>query len=80
MPATKEKTDTTAPAAAWLKGCAGIANYANVSHRTAQCWLSGGLKARRLTARLVLVRPQDVDAFIIRQSEERASRRGEVLT
>jgi hypothetical protein len=78
MTATQEKTDNTAPVA-WLKGCAGIANYAGVSHRTAQSWLSNGLKARRLSARLVLVRPEDVDSFIERQSTERASRRGEVL-
>lgn len=78
MNATQEKTDTPA-AAAWLKGCAGIANYAGVSHRTAQAWLSNGLKARRLSARLVLVRPEDVDTFIERQATERASRRGEVL-
>lgn len=78
MNATQERlTDT--PAAAWLKGCAGIANYAGVSHRTAQSWLSNGLKARRLSARLVLVRPVDVDSFIERQATERASRRGEVL-
>ena len=77
MTATQEKTDNTAPAA-WLKGCAGIANYAGVSHRTAQSFLSNGLKARRLSARLVLVRPEDVDAYIERLANERASRRGEV--
>ena len=69
----KELTDTPC---GWLKGCAGIANYANVSPRTAQNWLSNGLKARRLSARLVLVKPSDVDSFIERQSEDRASRRG----
>ena len=77
MTATQEKTNNTAPAA-WLKGCAGIANYAGVSHRTAQSFLSNGLKARRLSARLVLVRPEDVDAYIERLADERASRRGEV--
>ena len=77
MTATQEKTDNTAPAA-WLKGCAGIANYAGVSHRTAQNFLSNGLKARRLSARLGLVRPEDVDAYIERLADERASRRGEV--
>ncbi len=62
----------------WLKGCAGIAKYTGVSHRTAQSWLSNGLKARRLTARLVLVRPQDVDSYIEEQANDRASRRGDI--
>ncbi len=73
--ATQEKTDTARP---WLKGNEGVARYAGVSRRTSQTWLSSGLKARRLSARLVLVRPEDVDAFIERQATERASRRGEV--
>jgi hypothetical protein len=66
--------NTTAPA--WIKGCEGISAYANVSRRTAQHWLSTGLPARRVTKRLVLVKPADVDAFIERQSEEHASRIG----
>ena len=69
------QTDTPA---GWLKGNEQIARYAGVSRRTAQSWLSGGLKARRLSARLVLVRPEDVDTFIECLSDERASRRGEV--
>jgi hypothetical protein len=76
--ATHEKELTDIPAG-WLKGCAGIANYAGVSHRTAQSWLSHGLKARRLSARLVLTKAEWVDLYIERQSEERASQRGEVL-
>ena len=68
------QTDTPA---GWLKGCAGIAKYASVSNRTAQSFLSNGLKARRLSARLVLVRPEDVDAYIEQLATERASRRGE---
>jgi len=73
--ATQEKTDTPRP---WLKGNDGISRYANVSRRTAQSWLSNGLKARRLSARLILVRPEDVDTYIASLSDERASRRGEV--
>jgi len=75
MTTTANKMNDAAPA--WLKGCEGVSNYAAVSRRTAQAWLSGGLKARRLTARLVLVKPEWVDAFIESQATERAARRGE---
>ena len=63
--------------AAWVKGATGISKYANVSTRTAQSWLAAGLPAKRLTARLLLVRPADIDEFIERQADERSSRRGE---
>jgi excisionase family DNA binding protein len=50
--------------AAYVKGAAGIADYCGVSRRTAQTWLSNGLKATRLTARLVLVKTTDLEKFI----------------
>ena len=49
----------------WLKGGQGISLYANVSFRTAQNWIaSGRLPVRRLSARLIMCKPEDVDAFI----------------
>ncbi|WFB34917.1 helix-turn-helix domain-containing protein [Kiritimatiellota bacterium B12222] len=49
----------------WLKGGKGIAAYADVSFRTAQNWIaSGRLPVRRLSARLIMVRPEDLDRFI----------------
>jgi predicted site-specific integrase-resolvase len=49
----------------WLKGGQGIARYADVSFRTAQNWIaSGRLPVRRLSARLIMCKPEDVDAFI----------------
>ena len=73
-----KSTEPTAPA--WLKGATGVAAYCGVSHRTAQTFLANGLPAKRMTARLLLVKPADVDAFIERQAEERASQRGEEAT
>jgi hypothetical protein len=49
----------------WLKGGQGIARYADVSFRLAQNWIaSGRLPVRRLSARLIMCKPEDVDAFI----------------
>lgn len=61
---------------AWLKGTRGISQYAGVCPRTATAWLADGLPAKRLTARLLLVRPEDVDSFIEQRAEERAARIG----
>jgi len=52
----------------WVKGCVGVSKHASVSRRTAQDWLSGGLKASRLSQRLVLVKRSDIDAYIESQA------------
>lgn len=70
-------TATEQNPAAWVKGATGLARYANVSTRTAQSWLAAGLPAKRLTARLLLIRPETIDQWIERQADERAARRGE---
>jgi len=60
----------TNPKASWLKGSAGIAAYAGVSRRTAARWMEGGLlDLQRLTPRLILVRPESVDALIESQAK-----------
>jgi hypothetical protein len=57
------------PKIGWLKGSAGIAQYAGVSRRTAARWMAGGLlDLQRLSPRLILVRPESVDALIASQS------------
>jgi hypothetical protein len=61
---------------AWLKGSKGISEYTGVCTRTATAWLADGLPAKRLTARLLLVRPEDVDKFIEERATEHASRIG----
>lgn len=71
---TRKSTEPAAPA--WLKGSKGISQYAGVCTRTATGWLADGLPAKRMTARLLLVRPGDVDAFIAERAEERAARIG----
>jgi hypothetical protein len=76
--ALDRKNIVTAPEG-WLKGTAGISQYAGVSTRTASSWLRDGLPAKRITARLLLVRPADVDSYIEERATERASQRGEVL-
>lgn len=49
----------------WLKGSAGISQYAGVSRRTAARWIaSGKLEVHRLSPRLILIRPEAVDAMI----------------
>lgn len=70
-------SEDSSPPNGWLKGYSGIANYAGVSRRTAQKWLSLGLNAKRITDRMILVRPADVDVFIETQAEKRTPSRDE---
>ncbi len=63
---------TTNSKIGWLKGSAGIAQYAGVSRRTAARWMAGGLlDLQRISPRLILVRPESVDALI--ESQARAT-------
>ena len=69
MTVNPSTTENTRPA--WLKGPNGIGPSASVSPKLASNWVASGLiPVRRLTKKLYLVRPVDVDQFIEQMSEK----------